>query len=161
MLATESNDKAYSLQPYQNEELKSLTRYRFDKVNQRSRLKQSLSRLITLISRTGICSFQPPFKFRLCYAHEISECQRCRQISTAFSDKSFGEHFAWKNSSYSMRMSKSAQIGLHHAFQARLEKRRLMVSIVVVENFLSCFLFCFIKFTSHWEKRKRRHSYVE
>ena len=49
MLATESNDNAYSLQAYQNEELKSLTRYRFDKVNQRSKLKQSLSRLITLL----------------------------------------------------------------------------------------------------------------
>ena len=49
MLATESNDNAYSLQAYQNEELKSLTRYRFDKVNQRSKLKQSLSRFITLL----------------------------------------------------------------------------------------------------------------
>ena len=49
MLATESNDNGYSLQAYQNEELKSLTRYRFDKVNQRSKLKQSLSRLITLL----------------------------------------------------------------------------------------------------------------
>ena len=49
MLATESNDNAYSLQAYQNEELKSLTRYRFDKVNQRSKLKQSLSRLVTLL----------------------------------------------------------------------------------------------------------------
>ena len=49
MLATESNDNAYSLQAYQNEELKSLTRYRFDKVNQRSKLKQSLSRLVTIL----------------------------------------------------------------------------------------------------------------
>ena len=49
MLATESSDNAYSLQTYQNEELKSLTRYRFDKVNQRSKLKQSLSRLVTLL----------------------------------------------------------------------------------------------------------------
>ena len=49
MLANESNDNGYSLQAYQNEELKSLTRYRFDKVNQRSKLKQSLSRLVTLL----------------------------------------------------------------------------------------------------------------
>ena len=49
MLATESADNAYSLQAYQNEELKSLTRYRFDKVNQRSKLKQSLSRLVTIL----------------------------------------------------------------------------------------------------------------
>ena len=50
MLATESYDHAYSLQAYQNEELKSLTRYRFDKVNQRFKLKQSLSRLVTITS---------------------------------------------------------------------------------------------------------------
>ena len=49
MLATESANNTYSFQAYQNEELKSLTRYRFDKVNQRSKLNQSLSRLITLL----------------------------------------------------------------------------------------------------------------
>ena len=49
MLATESDDNAYSLQTYQNEELKSLTRYRFNKVSQRSKLKQSLSRLVTIL----------------------------------------------------------------------------------------------------------------
>ena len=49
MLASESSDNAYSLQTYQNEELKSLTRYRTDKVNQRSKLKQSLSRLVTIL----------------------------------------------------------------------------------------------------------------
>lgn len=49
MLATVSADDAYSLRAYQNEELKSLTRYRFDKVGQRSKLKQSLSRLVTIL----------------------------------------------------------------------------------------------------------------
>ncbi len=49
MLATESSDNAYSLQTYQNEELKSLTRYRTDKAGQRSKLKQSLSRLVTIL----------------------------------------------------------------------------------------------------------------
>ncbi|MBR2774229.1 MAG: IS110 family transposase [Selenomonadaceae bacterium] len=49
MLATESDENAYSLQAYQNEELKSLTRYRADKVSQRSKLKQSLSRLVTIL----------------------------------------------------------------------------------------------------------------
>ena len=48
MLATESDENAYSLQTFQNEELKSLMRYRFDKVNQRSKLKQSLSRLVII-----------------------------------------------------------------------------------------------------------------
>lgn len=49
MLATESSDNAYSVQAYQNENLKSLTRYRADKVDQRSKLKQSLSRLVTIL----------------------------------------------------------------------------------------------------------------
>ena len=49
MLATESDENVYSLQAYQNEELKSLTRYRNDKVNQRSKLKQSLSRFVTIL----------------------------------------------------------------------------------------------------------------
>lgn len=49
MLVTEPADHAYSLLTYQNEELKSLTRYRFDKVNQCSKLKQSLSRLVTIL----------------------------------------------------------------------------------------------------------------
>ena len=49
MLITEFGDHAYSLQTYQNEELKSLTRYRFDKVGQCAKLKQSLSRLVTIL----------------------------------------------------------------------------------------------------------------
>ena len=38
-----------SVSSYHNEELKSLTRYRFDKVKQRARLKQSVSRLVTIL----------------------------------------------------------------------------------------------------------------
>ena len=34
---------------YHNEELKSLTRYRFDKVKERAKLKQSISRLVTIL----------------------------------------------------------------------------------------------------------------
>ena len=39
----------YSDTSYHNEELKSLTRYRFDKVRERAKLKQSLSRLVTIL----------------------------------------------------------------------------------------------------------------
>ena len=49
MLVACPNLNAYSLQAHRNEELKSLTRYRFDKVKQRSKLKQSLSRLVTIL----------------------------------------------------------------------------------------------------------------
>jgi len=49
MLMSELNLKPYSRQLYHNEELKSLSRYRFDKVNERSKLKVSISRLITIL----------------------------------------------------------------------------------------------------------------
>ena len=39
----------YSKTSYHMEELKSLTRYRFDKVRERAQLKQSLSRLVTIL----------------------------------------------------------------------------------------------------------------
>ncbi len=41
--------KPYSDQLYHNEDLKSLTRYRFDKVAQRAKLKQSISRLVNIL----------------------------------------------------------------------------------------------------------------
>lgn len=41
--------KPYTGKLYQNEELKSLTRYRFHKVSERARLKQSVSRLVTIL----------------------------------------------------------------------------------------------------------------
>ena len=49
LLANQSDIDAYSAKLYQNEELKSLTRYRFDKVKQRSKLKQSLARLVNIL----------------------------------------------------------------------------------------------------------------
>lgn len=41
--------KSYSDTSYHNEELKSLTHYRFDKAKERAQLKQSLSRLATIL----------------------------------------------------------------------------------------------------------------
>ena len=43
------NLKSYSNTLYHNEELKSLTRYRFDKVSERAKLKQSVSRLVNIL----------------------------------------------------------------------------------------------------------------
>ena len=43
------NLKSYTDTAYHNEELKSLTRYRFDKVKERAKLKQSVSRLVTIL----------------------------------------------------------------------------------------------------------------
>ena len=41
--------QSYSDTSYHNEELKSLTRYRFDKVKERAKLKTSVSRLVTIL----------------------------------------------------------------------------------------------------------------
>ena len=49
MLLTDKTLKPYSDTSYHNEELKSLTRYRFDKVKERSRLKVSVSRLVSIL----------------------------------------------------------------------------------------------------------------
>lgn len=49
MLMSDVNLKSYSDSSYHNEELKSLTRYRFDKVKARSRLKVSISRLVSIL----------------------------------------------------------------------------------------------------------------
>lgn len=49
MLMSDVNLKSYSITSYHNEDLKSLTRYRFDKVKERAKLKQSVSRLVTIL----------------------------------------------------------------------------------------------------------------
>ena len=49
MLMSDVNLKSYSSTSYHNEELKSLTRYRFDKVHERSKLKSSVSRLVCIL----------------------------------------------------------------------------------------------------------------
>jgi len=49
MLASDVNLKSYTDTAYHNEELKSLTRYRFDKVKERAKLRSSVSRLISIL----------------------------------------------------------------------------------------------------------------
>ena len=49
MLMSDVDLKSYTDTSYHNEELKSLTRYRFDKVRERAKLKQSVSRLVTIL----------------------------------------------------------------------------------------------------------------
>ncbi len=50
MMMSGMNLKPYSDTSYHNEQLKSLTRYRFDKVKERAKLKSSVSRLVTILS---------------------------------------------------------------------------------------------------------------
>ena len=49
MIMSDMNLKSYSDISYHNEELKSLTRYRFDKVKERAKLKSSVSRLVCIL----------------------------------------------------------------------------------------------------------------
>ena len=49
MIMSDVNLKSYSDVSYHNEELKSLTRYRFDKVQERAKLKTSVSRLVCIL----------------------------------------------------------------------------------------------------------------
>lgn len=49
LLMSDRTLQPYSLQSYQNEELKSLTRYRADKVRERAKLKSSLARLVVIL----------------------------------------------------------------------------------------------------------------
>jgi transposase len=49
MLMTDKTLKPYSDTSYHSEELKSLTRYRFDKVKERSKLKASVARLVNIL----------------------------------------------------------------------------------------------------------------
>ncbi|SDB67774.1 IS110 family transposase [Butyrivibrio sp. INlla16] len=49
MLMTDKTLKPYSDTSYHSEELKSLTRYRFDKVQERAKLKSSVSRLVNIL----------------------------------------------------------------------------------------------------------------
>lgn len=49
MLISDVILESYSDTSYHNEELKSLTRYRFDKVQEHSQLKQSVSTLVAIL----------------------------------------------------------------------------------------------------------------
>lgn len=49
MLMSGMNFQSYSVASYHNEELKSFTRYRFEKVRERARLKTSIARLVVIL----------------------------------------------------------------------------------------------------------------
>lgn len=49
MIMSDLNLKSYSDISYHNEELKSLTRYRFDKARERAKLKSAIARLVNIL----------------------------------------------------------------------------------------------------------------
>ena len=81
MLLSDAGLKPYTNTAYHNEELKSLTRYRFDKVKERAKLKSSVSRLV--------CILFPELEKLVSSLHTASvyamleEFPRARQIAAA------------------------------------------------------------------------------
>lgn len=71
--------ESYTAISYHNEELKSLTRYRFDKVRERAKLKQSVSRLVNILF-PELEMFVPSLHIASVYAL-LSELPGARQIT--------------------------------------------------------------------------------
>ena len=81
MLMSGVDLKSYTNTAYHNEELKSLTRYRFGKVQERARLKQSVSRLINILF-PELETLVPTLHMASVYAM-LSEFPGARQIADA------------------------------------------------------------------------------
>ena len=81
MLMSDVDLKSYTDTAYHNEELKSLTRYRFDKVRERSKLKQSVSRLVNILF-PELEKLVPTLHMASVYAM-LSEFPGARQIADA------------------------------------------------------------------------------
>ena len=79
MLMSDVDLKSYTDTAYHNEELKSLTRYRFDKVSERAKLKQSVSRLVTILF-PELASLVPTLHMASIYAI-LSEFPGAKQIA--------------------------------------------------------------------------------
>ncbi len=81
MLMSDVDLKSYTDTAYHNEELKSLTRYRFDKVQERAKLKVSVSRLVNILF-PELETLVPTLHLVSVYAM-LSEFPGARQISNA------------------------------------------------------------------------------
>ena len=81
MLLSDVSLKPYTNTAYHNEELKSLTRYRFDKVKERAELKQSVSRLVCILF-PELEKLVPTLHMASIYAL-LSEFPGAGQIATA------------------------------------------------------------------------------
>ena len=98
MLMSDVDLKSYTDIAYHNEELKSLTRYRFDKVRERAKLKQGVSRLVNILF-PELETLVPSLHIASVYA-VLSEFPGAKQISevhlthlkTVLSDASRGRY---------------------------------------------------------------------
>ncbi len=81
MLMSDVDLKSYTDTAYHNEELKSLTRYRFDKVSERAKLKISVSRLVNILF-PELETLVPSLHMASVYAI-LSEFPGAKQIANA------------------------------------------------------------------------------
>ena len=81
MLMSDVDLKSYTDTAYHNEELKSLTRYRFDKVQERAKLKVAVSRLVNILF-PELEALVPTLHMASVYAI-LSEFPGARQIANA------------------------------------------------------------------------------
>ncbi len=117
MIMSDVNLKSYSDTSYHNEELKSLTRYRFDKVKERAQLKQSISRLVTILF-PELEKLVPTLHMASVYAL-LSEFPSARAIASAhltrltnlLSEASKGRYD--KDTATTFREAARASIGSH------------------------------------------------
>ena len=115
MLMSDVNLKSYSDTFYHNEELKSLTRYRFDKVKERAKLKTSVSRLVCILF-PELEKLVPTLHIASVYAL-LSEFPSAKHVATAhltrltnlLSESSKGRY--GKDTAITFRDSARASIG--------------------------------------------------
>ena len=81
MLLSDAGLKPYTETAYHNEELKSLTRYRFDKVKERAKLKSSIARLVCILF-PELEKFVPSLHIASVYAL-LEEFPGAKQIAAA------------------------------------------------------------------------------
>ena len=81
MLMSDVDLKSYTNTAYHNEELKSLTRYRFNKVSERAKLKTSVSRLVNILF-PELETLVPTLHMASVYAL-LSEFPGAKQIASA------------------------------------------------------------------------------
>ena len=117
MIMSDMNLKSYSDTSYHNEELKSLTRYRFDKVKERAKLKSSVSRLVCILF-PELEKLVPTLHMASVYAllsefpsaHAVSSAHLTR-LSNLLSESSKG-HYG-KDTAIIFREAARSSIGSH------------------------------------------------
>lgn len=140
MLLSDSSLKPYSLSSYHNEELKSLTRYRFTKVQERAKLKTSVSRLVNILF-PELEKLVPTLHMKSVYAllsefpgasHVASS--HLTRLSNLLADSSRG-HYG-KNKALEIRDSARSSIGSVMPAKS-LELRHTLTLIEVLDNEIS------------------------